>query len=274
MPQTRRRTVKPMTSKRMAPLSNYESSATETVDGVLCQKVLVHSKTTGDHATDIKTTWFIGPDNLVHRKNLAVDYGTLSYTSDATVRNIKIDEPVADSATLFAYTPPAGVTLFVPKPQPVLLANGVAAPEISAVDSTGATVKLSDFKGKVVVVDFWASWCPPCKASMPHNQEVTKKLQAAKVPMVLLAVDNSEDQPAFAKWVKEHPEFDSLKFVYTDPKSHSVSGDDYHVSGIPTQYVIDANGIIRASFVGYGGPTDDMENAVKAAISGTAVASK
>ncbi len=150
--------------------------------------------------------------------------------------------------------------------EPALLAAGVAAPEITAVDKDGKTVKLSDFRGKVVVVDFWASWCPPCKASMPHNQEVTKKLQDANVPMVLLAVDNAEAQPAFAQWVKAHPELGSLQFVFADPKTGDVSGKDYHVSGIPTQYVIDKGGIIRASFVGYGEPTDDMEKAVRAAI--------
>ena len=187
-----------------------------------------------------------------------------------------IDPPATDPGTP-PVVAPAPVSPPAPaKPamreMPRLLENGVASPEITAVDLAGLPVKLSDFKGKVVVVDFWASWCPPCKASMPHNQEVIKKLQDAKVPVVLLAVDNSEHgidsatrHEHFATWVKAHREYDALKFVFVDPGEKKIAGPDFHVSGIPTQYVIDAQGVIRASSVGYGGPTDDLENSVRAA---------
>jgi thiol-disulfide isomerase/thioredoxin/outer membrane lipoprotein-sorting protein len=175
------------------------------------------------------------------------------------------------SPTLFAFTPPVGATEFIPKPAaprppaPALLADGTAAPDFTAIDKDGKSVKLSDYKGKVVVIDFWASWCPPCRASMPHNQEVAKKFQDAGTPFVLLAVDNSEDRDAFSKWVATNgPDLSALTFVHV-PTDTKVANDLYHVSGIPTQYVIDPKGNIVKSFVGYGGPSDDLANAVKAA---------
>ncbi len=150
--------------------------------------------------------------------------------------------------------------------RPELLKEGTTAPDFTATDANGKAVKLSDFKGKVVVLDFWASWCPPCVRSMPHNEKVTKKLQDEKLPVVLLAVDNSEPREPFLKWVKEHPEFKSLTFVHADRKEVSIAGKMYNVSGIPTQYIIDTNGVIRASFVGFGKEDDKLENAVRAAL--------
>jgi len=85
---------------------------------------------------------------------------------------------------------------------------------------------------------------------------------------VLLAVDNAEGKDAFAGWVKKHPEFDALRFVYADPKASDISGKLYRVSGIPTQYVVDADGKIRSSSVGFGGETDEMEKAIRAALAG------
>ena len=244
------------------------------VDGVACDKVFTHIKTKYEDMTlDHKTTWFIGTkDGLVRRKSEHIgfdDANRADYNRDAILHNIRTNFVVVNPAKTFAYTPPQGVQSRSERDaaQPKLLAAGTPAPDFTAYDKDNKPVKLSDFKGRVVLLDFWASWCPPCIASMPHNQEVTQKLQAEGVPFVLLAVDDGEARPDFLKWVAKHEaEMNALIFVHSDPGKAEISGKHYNVSGIPTQYVIDADGVIRASFVGYGGPTDAMEKAVRACL--------
>lgn len=149
--------------------------------------------------------------------------------------------------------------------RPALLAAGTPAPDFTVQDKDGKPVKLSDFRGKTVVLDFWSTWCGPCQASLPHTNEVAKAYKDKDV--VVFAVNVWDTQPAFDKWLPEHANFDSLVFAIDPTKEHGrdVATMLYKVSGIPTQYVIGADGRIVKSFLGYGGPTDDLANAIKQA---------
>ncbi len=244
---------------------------TEIVDGTLCDRVVTHTKTSyGGSGMEYHTTLYVGQkDGLVRRQRQRIDFeGKRGYVRDATLRRIRANMPVSSPKTVFAYTPPDGVTLEKPRGTKAtsLLARGTPAPDFTATDKDGKSVRLSDFRGKVVILDFWASWCPPCIASMPHNQAVAKKLQEENLPVVLLALDNSEAREPFVKWVNEHKEMNALTFVYADPKTEKIAGDLYKVTGIPTQYIIDAKGIIRDFSVGFGGPNDVLEKSVRRAL--------
>ena len=170
----------------------------------------------------------------------------------------KLNAPVDDSK--FAYTPPADAKLAaVPK----LLANGTPAPDFTVQNKDGHPVKLSDCKGKTVVLDFWATWCGPCQLSLPHTTEMVQKYAAKNV--VVLAVNVWDTPAAFQAWLPKHPEYAPLNFAI-DPnpdQSKSVASALYGVSGIPTQYVIGPDGKIIKSIVGYEQGDTQLEDALK-----------
>lgn len=237
----------------------------EAVEGIVCDKVIISVISTyGEQRYDNRSTWYFGPDSLVRRCISYVSFDSApGLTRDATLTNIRLNKPV--DTRLYAYKLPAGVTLEPDIKQTPLLANGTMAPDFIAQDIHKKPIKLSELRGKVVVIDFWASWCGPCKAAMPHNQEVMRKLQAQGLPVVMLAVDDGESREAFDVWVKKQSvRLSALTFAYV-PSKEDVSGKQFKAIAIPTQYVLDRKGVIRASFVGFDGP-NALEKAIRAAL--------
>ena len=263
--------------KKNGSLVSLKMASDATFGGVACSVVeekTIENKT--PKGTTYRTTKiYIGKkDDVIRGYHIEVPLptGEGTFQSDQIVTNVAVGDKIPASVFAVNLT---GYKEFVAPKQPELLTAGTLAPDFTAYDKDNKPVKLSDFKGKVVVIDFWASWCPPCKASMPHNQEVASKLQKDGIPVVLLAVDNSEERPAFLTWVGEHEkELNALTFVHADRKVSNIVGAQYNVSGIPTQYIVSPDGKIVASFVGFGGPTDDLEKAIKKANASTLISQK
>lgn len=120
------------------------------------------------------------------------------------------------------------------------LSIGKVAPEVAGDDLDGASLKLSDYRGKVVVLNFWASWCGPCMAMVPHEQSLVKRLHDK--PFALLGF-NGDDDRATGKQAAERKGMTWRS--WWDRGRDGTIIRRWNVVGWPTIYVLDAQGMIR-----------------------------
>jgi thiol-disulfide isomerase/thioredoxin len=116
---------------------------------------------------------------------------------------------------------------------------GQPAPSLAGTDPDGKPVKMSDFRGKVVVVDFWMIGCPPCRAMIPHHRELVKRM--AGRPFVLLGVNVGSDggTPGFKAFLeKEQMTWPNIQ----DGVSQAIA---WQATSPPTLDVVDAKGVYR-----------------------------
>ncbi|HYV35254.1 MAG TPA: TlpA disulfide reductase family protein [Gemmataceae bacterium] len=120
------------------------------------------------------------------------------------------------------------------------LTVGHEAPEIEVADCNDQKMKLSDFRGQVVLVVFWGTWSPPCKANVPHEQALLKQYEGK--PFVVVGVNSDIDRQTPQKFCSEnHITWQS----FWDGGVKGPIADQWNVHSWPTFYLLDANGVIR-----------------------------
>jgi peroxiredoxin len=121
---------------------------------------------------------------------------------------------------------------------------GAIAPDFSLVTLDGNSVRLSDFHGKPVILNFWATWCPPCREEMPALEEIWQQYGAGDV--VVLGVDQGESTAIVERFIRE--KVDTTFPILLD-SDHAI-GNSYFVRSLPTTFFIDRKGFIQEIRIG------------------------
>lgn len=124
--------------------------------------------------------------------------------------------------------------------------KGNAAPDFELTTLDGTSVKLSNYKGKKVILNFWATWCPPCKDEMPHMQNFYEKFKENGIEIVAVNLTNiDKGQKVIETFVKNN----GLTFQIPLDRDGKI-GEIYQTISIPTSYILDSKGIITSKFIG------------------------
>ena len=139
--------------------------------------------------------------------------------------------------------------------EPSIATVGKAAPDFELQNLDGQSISLSDLKGKPVLVNFWATRCPPCVSEMPYIQEIYDEWSGKG--LILLAINIGESSSKVEQFLQDHNL--SLPVLLDTGK---VVARRYNIRGIPTTFFIDKDGIIQEKIIGAFPNKEAIENRV------------
>ena len=129
-------------------------------------------------------------------------------------------------------------------PSTVPVQVSFSAPELTLTDLDGVTHSLADYQGQVVLVNLWATWCPPCKAEMPTLEAYYNKYKDKG--FTIIAINDGDPTPDVIQFTKDY----ELTFpIWLDP-TYIATEDAFKTLNLPSSFVIDKSGIVRLQWIG------------------------
>lgn len=211
-------------------------------------------------------------DHLIHRVTnvFKISYGTIVDTR--TLVRFQANPPLDPS--LFVFTPPPGAaaaTSLEPPPQPqqptydTALVPGANPIPFQAKDLLGQTINLERYRGRVLLLDFWATWCMPCQAEIPSVRAAYRNFHSRGFDIVGISLDQPGERPALVSFLREHGM--TWPQIYDGRYWNSRIAALYKVQAIPFTVLIGRDGKIAA--VGARGL--ELQTAIRAALAGAPV---
>lgn len=140
------------------------------------------------------------------------------------------------------------------------LARARMAPPFSVTTVDGQRISLDDLEGKVVLIDFWATWCGPCRAALPHVQEIARKFQGQ--PLIVLSVSVDHDERAWKEFIGKN---EMTWPQYYDGGFTGPIAKLFGVQAIPHTFTIDADGVLQDEHIGDASIEGKLKKLVKRA---------
>lgn len=225
----------PFNDEVTGKVAKYEG--TKEIGGVRCDVIFVV------YRNDSESRWYFGrDDSLPRRVDRISTRRDVEGAGVLSISNLDVN-PDFDAYTFLPKCPQGYEQRGYDEPAK-MLAVGQQAPDWELKTPDGKAVRLSGLRGNVVVMDFWATWCGPCKMAMPGVQSVHEKFKDR--PVKVFGIDIWEKKDAEpAEYMK------SKKLTYTLLLHGDKVADDYRVSGIPSFYVIDREGRVAYAASGF-----------------------
>jgi len=120
---------------------------------------------------------------------------------------------------------------------------GSQAPDFQLNNLDGQSISLSDLRGKPVFINFWATWCPPCRSEMPYIQEIYEEWSGKGLVVLAINIGESPSQ------VEEFMESQNLSFPVLLDTGKNVA-QKYNIRGIPTSFFVDKDGVVQEKIIG------------------------
>ena len=145
-----------------------------------------------------------------------------------------------------------------PRPESVDALVGKPAPAIALRSLDGAKFNLADQAGKVILIDAWATWCPPCRESLPHLQKLASDRRLASQGLVVWAINQAEAPDTVKNFLTEN------RYSFTVLLDNDdLMGNSYGISGIPTTLIIGRDGSVKFATEGFGsGSAEEIDEAL------------